>query len=360
MNECMKSLRYSVLTNGALLLMGLAAAWGVGEGIALISGLGANAAPPPAGAEKGLYAIESDPVYGYQLLAGTEYTAVKKRPNGEPCYRAVYRTDQFRRRIVGTAPRPNRPHLLLFGCSVTFGEGLNDADTMQYKLAEQLPDVDVYDYAVSGWGPSHALVKLRSGELQRQVPSHSGSAVYILIAAHVSRVIGDSRAFWLFGSPYYYLDAQGVVSGGQPFRQVRPWRTGFNDAWITAKRHSWLLPALGLDWPLWYSDAYVQLTAGVLAAARQSYREQFDGEFFVLLHPNFYLGLRGQRDLRQRLTRALTERGVPVLDYTAKKSAADVINPACDWHPNGRFNQRLAVKLADDWLNRVPTKTMPR
>ena len=350
----------SALVNWTILLVSLVVAWGAAEGVAWISGRGADGAPPLPGADDALYAVEKDPIYGYQLLPAHEHTAVKPNPNGGACYRAVYHTDQFRRRSVGVAPRFGRPHLLFFGCSVTFGEGLNDYDTLQYKLAEQLPDVDVYNYAVNGWGPTHALAKLRSGELKRQVPAHSGSAAYIIIPSHVSRVIGDTRAFWLFDAPYYFWGPDGALTGGLPLRQVRPWRTNFYEALLAAKRHSWLLPALHVDWPPWHSDSDVQLTAAVLAAARQSYREQFDGEFFVALHPGWDMGAPAQRDLHDKLTRFLQERGVPVLDYTGNtESTADVINPECDWHPNGQLNQRLATRLADDLLKRAPAETMP-
>jgi peptidoglycan/xylan/chitin deacetylase (PgdA/CDA1 family) len=353
----MKGVRYSTLTNLTLLLAGLVVAWGAAEGIAWISTRGAQL---PPGSDEGLYAVERDPLYGYQLLANNGHTALKLQPNGDPCYRAVYHTDQFRRRTVGTAPRPGRPHLLLFGCSVTFGEGLNDYDTLQYQLAEQLPDVEVYNYAVSGWGPSHALAKLRSGELKREVPAHAGSAVYVVIPAHVSRVIVDTRSYWLFDAPDYYWGPDGAVTGGLPFRQMHPWRTRFYEALLAAKRHSWLLPALHVDWPLRLSDTDVRLTAAVLAAARQSYRQQFDGEFFVVLHPSWDLGASRLRDLHEKLTRFLKERGVPVLDYASdNQSASDVINPDCDWHPNGRLNQRLAARLANDLLERAPARTMP-
>lgn len=351
---------YLTLINWTIVLASMVFTWGVGEGIAWMFWSGANGAPALPGDDAGLYEVETDPVYGYQLLPSNEHVAAKPSPNGETCYRAVYHTDRFRRRTVGTSPRPGRPHLLLFGCSVTFGEGLNDYDTLQYKLAEELPDVDVYNYAVHGWGPTHALAKLRSGELQKQIPAHSGSAVYVVIPAHLSRVIGDTRTYWLFDAPHYSLGTDGTVTGGLPFRQARPWRTRLYEALLAAKRHSWLLPAMHVELPLWHSDADVQLMAAVLAAARQSYREQFDGEFFVVFHPSWDLGAPGKRDLHDKLSRFLKERGVPILDHaSSNQSMSDVINPECDWHPNAKLNQRLATQVADDLLNQAPAKTLP-
>ncbi len=356
----MKHARRSGLGKCSLALATLLATWGAAEAVAWLSGRGGDDVAPPAGSDEALYAVEQDPVYGYQLGADHEHTAVKPKPEGGTCYRTVYRTDSFRRRIVGTSARPGRPHLLLFGCSVTMGEGLADDATLQYRLAEELPDVEVFDYAVHGWGPTHALAKLRSGELPRQVPSHRGSAVYFLIPAHISRVVGDTRTYWLFDSPSYDLAADGSVTGGASFRAAHPWRTALYEGLLAARRHSWLLPALHVELPLWHSDADLELTAAVLAAARQNYREQFDGEFFVAFHPTWELASADNRRTHDRLRSLLAARGVPVLDYAAETQLpSDVIDPTCDWHPGPALNQALAARLAGDLLRDAPDATLP-
>jgi peptidoglycan/xylan/chitin deacetylase (PgdA/CDA1 family) len=357
----MRPSRRSGLVNLLLVVVGLAFAWGLGEGVAWIFfGRGVDGASSLPDGDAGLYAVEESALYGYELAASREHLAVKPRADGRACYSAVYRTDRFRRRVVGTPDRSRRPHLLLFGCSVAFGEGLGDEDTLQHQLAEALPDVQVHNYGVHGWGPTHALAKLRSGEPAEQVAARRGTAVYVIIPAHVSRAIGDTRTHWLFDAPYYELAPDGTVAGGRPFREVRPWRVAFYEALLGAKRRSWLLSALGVEWPPWHSDDHLRLTAAVLAAARESYRARFDGEFFVAIHPSWELKDAVKRDLHERLLRFLAERGVPVLDYaTESQPVSEVIDPGCDWHPNGRLNRRLAVRMADDLQRRVPENTLP-
>jgi peptidoglycan/xylan/chitin deacetylase (PgdA/CDA1 family) len=334
----------------------LVLAWGLAELAAWM--VLPVAAPEPS--EEGLYAVEDDPALGYRLMANHEHVAVKKKVDGSACYRATYRTDAFHRRDVGVRARPGRPHLLLFGCSVTMGEGLDDGDTLAHALAEALPDVNVVNYAVHGWGPPHALAKLESGRLPEEVQSPRGSAVYVLIPAHVSRTIGDTRTPWLFDSPHYRIAADGSVTGGDSLRRSRPWRTAIQEGFLAAKRHSWLLTGLKAELPLRHGEADWALTASVLATARERYRAQFEGEFFVAFHPTWDLAVAGNREVRDRLRALLEERGVPVLDHAKEGSSpGEVIDPDCDWHPTGALNRAFADSLADDLLRRAPAATLP-
>jgi len=341
------------LFRAGLVLASLVSTWCAGEFVAFLA---LRADSVPEASEDGLYGVENDPVYGYQLLASHEQTSTKRKPDGSACYSVRYRTDALRRRSVAARERPGRPHLLLFGCSVTMGEGLKDEDTLQYALAGELPDVNVLDYAVHGWGPTHALRKVQSGD----IPPHHGAAVYMLIPAHVSRVIGDSRTFWLFDAPYYETLPDGSIRGGQSLRSMRPWRTAVLEALVTAKRHSWLLTALHAEFPLRHGEADFEQTAAVLAAARESYRSRFGGEFFVAFHPTWDLAPAGNRLARDRLLALLEQRGVPVLDHAREGSSpSDVIDPDCDWHPNGTLNRSFATALAADLASRTPSAVLP-
>lgn len=344
------------LLRAAVALASFALAWALAEGCAFLALRDAPVEPP----EDGLFALEPDARLGYRPVADHEHTAVKKKADGGSCYRATYRTDSFHRRTVGVPDRPGRPHLLLFGCSVTMGEGLEDEDTVAYALSDELPDVNVANYAVHGWGPPEALALLRSGELPAQVPSHRGSAVYVLIPAHVPRTIGDTRTPWLFDSPYFAQAADGGVTGGAPLPAMRPWRTALQRAFVLAKSHSWLLTATGAEIPLRHDERDWELTASVLAAARDSYRSQFDGEFAVAFHPTWDLSAPGNREARDRLRALLEARGVPVLDHAREGSSPDdVIDRDCDWHPSGALNRAFAADLGRDLVRLAPAATLP-
>jgi hypothetical protein len=65
---------------------------------------------------------------------------------------------------------PGRPVVWFLGCSLTFGEGVDDAASLPARFGE-LTNTDTYDFAFPGWGPHQALWLWQSGELAKRAPS---------------------------------------------------------------------------------------------------------------------------------------------------------------------------------------------
>jgi hypothetical protein len=298
--------------------------------------------------EAGLYPLDEDAELGWVLRPSTTHHAVKTLADGTVCYDVTYRTDAWRRRTVLQPQRPDDPHLLLFGGSATMGEGLADQDTLQFLLAKRLPQRNVYDYAVSGYGPSHMLALLESGELPSQVESRRGNALFVMIPEHVSRVSGDTRAFWVYPGPYYSMDGAGVPVRHGSFRSGRPLTTSLYQAFLAFRRHSSFLTLIDLELPPRIPQSAVDLTASVLIRSQQLYAAQFDGSFAVVLHPSWNPRNERVARIRARLLERLGAAGVQVFDFSQPGGLLpeDVIRPGCDQHPNGRLNARLAAEIA--------------
>ena len=83
--------------------------------------------------------------------------------DGAPIYDVVYRTDGWGRRETPVADGPDRAtFLLFFGDSNAFGEGLPATETLPSHLGVAAPSARPYNYGVSGYGPSHALVLVQT------------------------------------------------------------------------------------------------------------------------------------------------------------------------------------------------------
>ncbi len=295
-------------------------------------------------------AVERVPNYGYVLPSNRTIHAVKHTPDGETCYDVTYRTDAFGRRTVRQAYDPSHPHMILFGCSVAMGEGLDDPDTLAAHLEKTLPGYNIYDYAASGYGPQHMLARLQSRTLAAEVASGEGVALYVLLPMHVSRAIADTRAFWLYGSPYYRLDDGDGLRRHGSFDSDRPFRTSLYRFIVWLKGHSWFLTLFDVNLPVRLSDRDTELTARILEDARQEYRAQFRGELYVVFHPTWTRGNSETEHLFEVIRDHLAAARVPLLDYSTDRGLADAekVNPACDQHPNGRLNAELAALLARD------------
>jgi hypothetical protein len=295
-----------------------------------------------------LYDPIPHPDYGYVSRSESTRRAHKGIPGGEDCYDVVYRTDLHGRRITSTQKPGGEPHLVLFGGSTTFGEGLADHDTLQQQLSHGLPDRAVYNYGFSGYGPSHALAKAQSRELLAELPSQQGDALYFLIPSHIYRVIGSTRSSWLYDSPHYVLDPSGGVVRRGSFRSSRPWQVWFHEAWSTLQQRSQLFALINLHLPLRFSDGDLDLLASILGELRETYRGQFRGEFSVVLHPSWREGgIHEQRSLAELRWR-LDALSVPLFDYADYDAQPGDIIGDCDPHPSGMMNARLARWIARD------------
>lgn len=283
---------------------------------------------------------QAHPVLGWTPKPGIS-TRAWKRVAGEPVYDVRYSIDAFGRRITPGADTGTRSSfLLLFGCSVTFGEGVNDTETLPHYIAERAPDVRPYNYGFHGYGPQQVLARLENQDLRAEVAEPGGSLVYLFIDAHVNRAIGSMIVYtgWADKAPYYRVSLDG---------------TPFRDGTLTTGRpatsilysilgHSQLLKRARLDVPLAISERHIDLTARILAASKQRFHQQFgDGRFVVVIFP-------GSQHAAE-LGRALGRQGVEILDYRALFDAADpeyaIPN---DWHPTPQAHRLLAEQLVTD------------
>jgi len=65
------------------------------------------------------------------------------------------------KREYSYAKDPNKVRILILGDSFTFGEGVSDNETYAYYLQEMLPDAEVINMGVHGYGHDQMLVLLR-------------------------------------------------------------------------------------------------------------------------------------------------------------------------------------------------------
>jgi len=63
-----------------------------------------------------------------------------------------------------------KPGVWVFGCSFVQGWGLNDNETFPWKLQMLLPDYDVVNFGVGGYGTLQSLLELRRAFAERPLP----------------------------------------------------------------------------------------------------------------------------------------------------------------------------------------------
>jgi hypothetical protein len=283
---------------------------------------------------------QAHPELGWAPKPGIR-TRAWKRVGGEPIYDVQYSIDALGRRVTpGAAAGPRSTFLLFFGGSATFGEGVQDSETFPYSVAERVPQVRVYNYGFHGYGPQQLLARLETQDLRAQVAEPDGTLVYLFIDAHVNRAIGSMVVYtgWADTAPFYRpgrdgaLVRQGTLTTGRPITSIL----------YSILGSSQVLKRLHVDVPLTISERHIDLTARILAASEERFRQQFGkGRFVVVIYPGSIHAVR--------LGRALERHGVEFLDYSALFDAADPVYAIPnDWHPSPRAHRRLAEQLVRD------------
>ena len=286
---------------------------------------------------------ERDDLLGFKLKPSTT-VEVEKFVDSKRIYRAQYSIDDHGRRAVPVAAAERRENFVLFfGCSFTYGEGLNDDETLPSFVGRLAPDYRPYNYAVGGYGPQHMLARLESGRIEAEVTERTGKLVYVFIDDHVKRAMNTMRTDWVHHSPYYVADPSGRAVRQGNFNSARPYLYAL---YHDVLPHSQILRFLNMvDFPLTVSDADIELTAKIIEASAKQFFDRFGSkEFYVLLHPV------GSSLYGSPLKKYLEKSAIKYIDYSGKLPwAADYyLDPVYDLHPNAVGNRLLAAKLVGD------------
>lgn len=261
-------------------------------------------------------------------------------------YRVTYTVDERGRRVTPISPGGGRTfHALFLGCSFTFGEGVEDAETLPAAFGRHAPEYRPYNHGFCGYGPQSALAQLTDPGLPSGVAEPSGVAVYTYLVGHEARAVGSMRVVssWGRNMPLYALDAEGRPVRVGSFGLSRPRVTAAYDLLARSETLRWL----GVDVPLVRTASQYELTARILAACRDAYLASFpSGRFLVLVYPS--------RDEELAILPRLARLGVETLDLSRLfDPEGPGLSIEVDRHPTPPAYDRVARELASA-LSRPP------
>lgn len=112
------------------------------------------------------------------------------------------------------------PCVLFFGCSYTFGEGVDDADALPFQVGVKAQgQYRVHNFGFSGYGPHHMLAAIETGLVDRVVHCQPKYAVYQAMPHHILRAAG--KWSWDWRGPRYVLDERGEAVRSGNFSDQR-------------------------------------------------------------------------------------------------------------------------------------------
>jgi hypothetical protein len=244
---------------------------------------------------KRLLPTEFEPLGSFRNVPGTgvDYLAksvVAKKFRGSPeqkelIYQRQYTIEMEKRRVVPGQDKKKAEEFLVFvGCSFTFGEGVNDNETMAYYASQLLPQRKVYNYGLMGGSPGEAAFFLRSIKVPEEVPEKTGTVIYTFIDDHIRRVVGTMRYISDYGfrRPHYFIDDQNQFRFAGSQENARPLRTFIFRALAKSK----ILRVLKIDLPWTISKRDMEFTARSIEEIQKAALEHLHArDFYVLLYP---------------------------------------------------------------------------
>jgi len=304
--------------------------------------------PPPARLEKAtVFAVlhRADSRLGWTLSPGPiRFPHRLYDDQGVLQYDVVYGVSGGTRL---TSPTPHDgPTLIAAGCSFTFGHAVNDQDTWPWLLQESLPQYQVINAAVMGYGTDQAL--MAADRQLQQNPGRSAAVVLGFGDFQIERNRGAQG--WLvhvypFGKPLFTVKA----GAAEYVRQVHFWSAGLAD-------HSDLFEhALNAYANRAYGVPSHQQAEELTAALILTYAQRFQAHgarLAVVTLP--YLGdqfpdTRGDREF---VVQRLREHNIPVLEPNFPRGkdggieGRDFMVSRIDRHPNRHYNALLAPQIA--------------
>lgn len=256
---------------------------------------------------------------------------------GSVIYDVDYTIDAHRdRRVISASAGPT---VAFFGDSMTFGQGLPDADTLPQAFADATGRrLRVVDLAVPGYGPQQFLRALET-DTGRDLLTEPRLFVFLTAPWHAERSACTST--FVPSAPRY------VMIGGRPTYEgacIDHWPVRLRYLLTRSAMYRMLLePAFGGAGP-----ADMDLYIAILIRAGQLARERYGVATLILYRPyDEYVRRAGFTD--EQIMRRLREGGLLVVDagLDPKEFPGQDLKIPGDGHPTGITNRAWAALVHD-------------
>lgn len=257
----------------------------------------------------------------------------------EGVFDVQYMTDEYSRRITPGYDSSRTSYALFFGCSIAFGYGVNQDETMAYYY-QNYANCNSKNYGYNGYGSNQILARFQHEDLSQQVEEKEGVAYYLFFWDHIRRSIGTMNRYneWLANAPYYYLE-DGELKRDGTFRSGRGFISGFYE-------YAYRLNTIryfGVDFPVKLNENHYNLVSEIILETKKEYAKQFgNDEFYLVFYPSW-------KDYEEEELTAfksyLDAKGVEYFDLNTFMEYQTENSLGEDPHPNAETNKVLAEEL---------------
>jgi hypothetical protein len=283
---------------------------------------------------------QRDALLGYKPAPNRRLVS-KMMLSGRQIYSVTYSTNAHGWRVSPvSAGRKADRFVLFFGCSFTFGQGLQDDQTLPFYAGQLASGYRPYNFGVMGYGPQQMLALLQDGSIKREVGEKEGILIYVFIDDHMNRLIGSRYVVQTLGKhmPYFYLDSNGNLQRKGSFASGRPGLTLL--FWFLQRSAIATYFQIGMVDPIGTDE--FDLMAKVLVESRAAFSRLFSTDrFYVLIYPGSRRG--------KRLMPYFEKSQIRFMDYSNLFDPTDEdLHIEGDPHPTAKAHRLVAKQLTRD------------
>ncbi len=153
----------------------------------------------------------------------------RQSTDGKMVYNYSVNIDKYARRDtpLNKESRERSKFLIFAGCSFTFGEGLNDNETLPFFSGYYSSHYHSYNYGMGGASPGDVLIRLKAISKSEEISEKSGWVIYPYIDDHLGRLTGPMSVVgkWAWNKLHFYRSKDGQIQYDGTFESVMPIKT---------------------------------------------------------------------------------------------------------------------------------------
>jgi len=209
-------------------------------------------------------------------------------------FNSTYTTTITGKRLTPEVHKRTERDILFYGCSFTYGEGVNDNQTVPYYTQELLENTRAHNLGLSGYGPNEALdAVLNMDQLFSDDPAlENPIGIYIYFNDHISRATFNlSHMYWtdILSLRTFRLKKNGDIDKALFYKEMHPIKY-FLYALLQTSRLSRILYLELMESstraPV-YEKENILKTFEILKATQDKFIERYpDGKFYIFTLDN--------------------------------------------------------------------------
>ena len=268
------------------------------------------------------------------------YHDVKVVGDNDTVFDVHYSIDHMNKRITPGFDSSKTDYALFFGCSIGFGFGLEDDQTLAYQVQKQSPNTNSDNFCISATGTNHMLAQLQYRDLSKQVAENDGCGYYIFFWDHIYRAIGTMHRYteWLHLAPYYEMK-DGKLLRNKSFKDGRPFISGMYERLYQTN----IVKYFEADLPLKLNETHFDLVTEMVLETKKEYEKQFGNDkFYLVFYPNYVAYTPEEMRIFKSY---LTKKKIKFIDLSKVITYQGKYTLGGDSHPNAETNKLIANYL---------------